>query len=260
MTTEPGSGVTSGQLTHEKLAEVFVALADTLVDDYDVVELMERLTQACVELLGATAAGLMIVDLRGSVQVMASSSERMHVLDVLQVQSDEGPCRDCVLTGAVVRVADLTKEAPRWPVFSPVALDAGFTALLALPLRLRTETLGALNLFFAQGPVLSEADQRIAQALADVATIGVLQQRAVHRGAVVAEQLQRALNSRVVIEQAKGMLAQYLQQSMDVAFTTLRTYARNHNVRLTDLASALATAGISPEDVALGRDYPPRLR
>ena len=141
-----------------------------------------------------------------------------------------------------------------------MALDAGFTGLLALPLRLRTETLGALNLFFAEGPVLSEADQRIAQALADVATIGVLQQRAVHRGAVVAEQLQRALNSRVVIEQAKGMLAQYLQKDMDMAFTALRTYARNHNVRLTDLASALATAGISPEDVALGRDYPPRLR
>ncbi|MDP9182294.1 MAG: GAF domain-containing protein, partial [Actinomycetota bacterium] len=201
--TTPSSGLPTGQLTHEKLAEVFVALADTLVDDYDVVELMERLTQASVELLGAAAAGLMIVDLRGSVQVIASSSEQMHLLDVLQVQVDEGPCLDCVHSGAAVGVTDLREEPQRWPAFSPVALEAGFTGVLALPLRLRAETLGALNLFFT-GSGLSEPEQRIAQALADVATIGVLQQRAVHRGAVVAEQLQRALNSRVVIEQAKG--------------------------------------------------------
>ena len=254
MTVDPGSGVRAGTAD---LAEVFVTLADTLVDDFDVVELMGRLTHACVELLGAEAAGLMIVDLRGSVQVIASSSEQMHLLEVLQVQSDEGPCRDCVQSGAIL-TADLAEAQERWPRFATLASTAGFTASQALPLRLRAETLGALNLLFRGAPPLSGAELRIAQALADVATIGVLQQRAVHRGAVVAEQLQRALNSRVVIEQAKGMLAQHLGQDMEAAFTVLRAYSRNHNVRLTDLASALAGNEVSPDDVVEGRGFPPR--
>lgn len=257
MTSDPGTS-SHDLLTRARLAEVFVALADTLVDDYDVVELMERLTQACVDLLGATAAGLLIIDLRGSLRVMASSSEQMHVLDVLQVQTDEGPCRDCVKSGTAVRVEDLATEIERWPRFAPVALDAGFSALLALPLRLRSETLGALNLFFANGPLLAEPDQRIAQALADVATIGVLQQRAVHRSAVVAEQLQQALNSRVVIEQAKGMLAQHLQTDMDVAFDLLRRHARNHNLRLTALAGALTSGEVLPADIDRAGGNPPR--
>ena len=255
MTVDRGSGARAGTA---ELAEVFVTLADTLVDDFDVVELMGRLTHACVDLLGAAAAGLMIVDLRGSVQVIASSSEQMHLLEVLQVQSDEGPCRDCVQSGAIVTVSDLSQAQERWPRFATLASTHGFTASQALPLRLRAETLGALNLLYRDVPPLSGAELRIAQALADVATIGVLQQRAVHRGAVVAEQLQRALNSRVVIEQAKGMLAQHLGQDMEEAFAVLRAYSRNHNVRLTDLASALAGGEVAPEDVALGRGSPPR--
>lgn len=258
MSQDPSSGSQQGQTGTANLAEVFVSLADTLVADYDVVELMSRLTGACVELLGASAAGLMIIDLRGSVQTIAASSEQMHVLEALQIQSDEGPCRDCVQSGQVVSSGDLSAEHERWPRFAAVASAAGFTASQALPLRLRSEVLGALNLLFADAPVLTGAELRIAQALADVATIGVLQQRAVHRGAVVAEQLQRALNSRVVIEQAKGMLAQQLGESMDGAFAVLRRHARNHNLRLTDLASALASGEVSPEDVAASRDVPPK--
>lgn len=247
MTQQPG-----GRAATAELAEVFVSLADSLVDDYDIVDLMGRLSTACVELLGATAAGLMVVDLRGSVQVLASSDEQMHLLEVLQVQSDEGPCRDCVRSGTMVNVPDLAEVHEVWPRFATVATAAGFTASQALPLRLRTETLGALNLLFSNVPVLTGTELRIGQALADVATIGVLQQRAVHRGAVVAEQLQRALNSRVVIEQAKGMLAQHLGQDMAGAFGVLRAYSRNHNLRLTDLASSLASGERSPDDVALG--------
>jgi hypothetical protein len=258
MTQLPGSGTTGRRAGTAELAEVFVSLADTLVDDYDVVDLMGRLTATCVDYLGASAAGLMVVDLRGSVQVIASSSEQMHILEVLQVQSDEGPCRDCVRSGAVVTVPDLSQAQDTWPRFATVASTAGFTASQALPLRLRSEALGALNLLFAGRPVLAGTELRIAQALADVATIGVLQQRAVHRGAVVAEQLQRALNSRVVIEQAKGMLAQHLGQDMDAAFTVLRTYSRNHNLRLTDLASALASGEVSPEEVSGRSGIPPR--
>lgn len=247
MTVQPGPGSRSAEL-----AEVFVDLADTLVDEYDVVDLMDRLARACVDLLGAAAAGLMIVDLRGGVQVIASSSEQMHLLEVLQVQSDEGPCWDCVQSGSVVVQPDLDQAGDRWPRFVPVARAAGFTGVVALPLRLRSETLGALNLLLVEGASLDESERRIAQALADVATIGVLQQRAVTRGAVVAEQLQRALNSRVVIEQAKGMLAQHLQKDMDAAFAILRGYARNHNVRLTELASALTVGEVTPAHVAKG--------
>jgi hypothetical protein len=258
MTLQPSSGSSVGGTNTADLAEVFVSLADTLVADYDVVDLMERLTHACVEYLGASAAGLMILDLRGSVQVIASSSEQMHILEVLQVQSDEGPCRDCVRSGTAVTVSDLEEAQERWPRFATVASTAGFTASQALPLRLRSEPLGALNLLFGNVPVLAGADLRIAQALADVATIGVLQQRAVHRGAVVAEQLQRALNSRVVIEQAKGMVAQHLGADMNAAFGALRAYSRNHNLKLTDLASALASGQMTPEEVSPERGLPPR--
>jgi transcriptional regulator with GAF, ATPase, and Fis domain len=232
-----------------QLTDIFVSLADTLVDDYDVVELMERLAQACVELLNATSAGLMIIDQRGSLQVVASSSQEMHLLELFQIQSDEGPCRDCVRTGAPVGAADLVRETSRWPAFAPAAIEAGFTALQALPLRLRSETIGALNLFFAGRPLLDEPDLRVAQALADVATIGILQQRAVHRGAVLAEQLQRALNSRIVIEQAKGVIAEHAKLGMDQAFEVLRKHARDHNLKLSDLAAAVSRGDISPSQL-----------
>jgi transcriptional regulator with GAF, ATPase, and Fis domain len=233
-----------------ELAEVFVTLADTLVDDYDVVELMEHLTQTCVDVLGATAAGLMISDQRGSLQVIAASSQEVHLLELFQIQSDEGPCLDCVLGGSAVIVEDLSKETTRWPAFTPAAQAANFQAVHAVPLRLRSDILGAMNLFFDEPVGLNARDRRVAQALADVATIGVLQQRAVHRASVVAEQLQRALNSRVVIEQAKGMLAQHMQRGMDEAFAALRGYARNHNRKLTDLAMALSTGEVQPAEIA----------
>jgi len=257
MTVESGSG-SPAALDTVQLAEVFVSLADSLVDDFDVVELMGRLTHACVELLGASAAGLMIIDLRGSVQTIASSSEEMHLLETLQIQSDEGPCRDCVDQGRTVTVPDLSAAQDDWPRFATVASSAGFTACQALPLRLRAEPLGALNLLFRETPPLAGERLRIAQALADVATIGVLQQRAVHRGAVVAEQLQRALNSRVVIEQAKGMLAQHLGLDMADAFAVLRGYARDHNLLLSDVASSLARGDVSPAVVSTDRQNPPQ--
>jgi transcriptional regulator with GAF, ATPase, and Fis domain len=240
-----GNGETFGQLT-----EIFVSLADTLVDDYDVVELMERLAHACVELLNATSAGLLIIDQRGSLQVVASSSQEMHLLELFQIQSDEGPCRDCVRSGVPVSAPDLAAAVDRWPAFAPAATAAGFTALQALPLRLRTETIGALNLFFAGRPLLNDRDMRVAQALADVATIGILQQRAVHRGAVLAEQLQRALNSRIVIEQAKGVIAEHGKLGMDQAFDVLRKHARDHNLKLSDLAAAVSRGDITPSQLS----------
>jgi GAF domain-containing protein len=240
-----GPGAPAGR--EHALADTFVLLADTLVDDYDVVDLLQRLVDACVSLLGSTAAGLLLVDQRGGLAVVASSSEETRLLEVFQLQNNQGPCLDCVRSGRAVVSGDLQLEAARWPLFVPAVSDAGFRSVVAVPMRLRTETIGGLNLFYSQPQELPPADQRIAQALADVATIGVLQQRLTHRSAVLAEQLQQALNSRVTIEQAKGMLAERDTLSMDSAFARIRRYARDHNLKLTDTALAVISGAISPD-------------
>jgi transcriptional regulator with GAF, ATPase, and Fis domain len=224
-----------------RLAETFVSLADTLVDDYDVVDLMDRLVTTCVDLLDMTAAGLLLTDQRGGLQLVASSSEEIRLLELFQLQNEEGPCLDCVATARPVAVADLADGRSRWPRFAQEALRSGYGSVYAVPLRLRQDVIGGLNLFRAPGPPLTAYGQRIAQALADVATIAVLQQRSAHRAAVLAEQLQTALDSRVVIEQAKGVLAQRGGVSMDTAYRALRRYARDHNLRLSALADHVVT-------------------
>lgn len=248
-------GAQSGR--ERALAETFVTLADTLVADVDVVEVLDRLTLACVELLAAPAAGLMLADQRGKLRVMASSSETTRLLELFELQNDEGPCLDCFRTGQPVSVSDLASERERWPRFACQAQAVGFHSVYARPMRLRAETIGALNLFHTAPGSLPEADLRLAQALADVATIGILQQRAILRGDVLAEQLQTALNSRVVIEQAKGMLAELGQIDMEEAFTQLRGYARDHNRRLSDLARDLVQGQVVVVEVLAGRGAVP---
>lgn len=227
------------------LADTFVMLADTLVDDYDVVDLLQRLTESCVSLLGASAAGLLLVDQRGGLAVVASSSEETRLLEVFQLQSNQGPCLDCVHTAAAVVSGDLAGETERWPLFVPAASSVGVRSVIAVPMRLRAETIGGLNLFYSRPQRLPAADERIAQALADVATIGILQQRQTHRSMVLAEQLQQALNSRVTIEQAKGILAERDTMGVDVAFARIRRHARNHNLKLTDVALGVVRGDIT---------------
>ena len=221
-----------------QLADVFVELADTLVDDFDVIEFLHVLAERCVELLGVSAAGLLITDQQGALQLVAASSERTRLLELFQLQTDQGPCVDCFRTGEPVSVTDLP-AAGRWPRFSAAAAEVGFAAVHALPMRLRDEVIGALNLFDTEPVELNSGTLRIGQALADVATIGLLQQRAIHRRDVLTEQLQTALSSRILIEQAKGVLAERHHLDLDTAFTLLRSGARSRSRRLSDLAQAI---------------------
>src|SRR3954454_15002167 len=222
----------------ERLSAAFVELADSLVADFDVIDFLHLLTTRCTELLDVTAAGVLLADPAGDLRVLAASSEQVRLLELFQPQNDQGPCLDCFRSGRQGNVAELSTAAPRWPRFAPQAQQHGYGAVTALPMRLREQVIGALNLF-SPAPGLGSADIRIAQSLADVATIAVLQHRANLKADTVVVQLQTALNSRVLIEQAKGVLAERLGVDMDQAFSTLRGHARTHNRKLSDLARAV---------------------
>jgi transcriptional regulator with GAF, ATPase, and Fis domain len=213
-------------------------MADTLVDDFDVVDFLHLLTERSVELLNISAAGILLTDERGTLQVVAASSERTRLLELFQLQTDQGPCVDCFRTGQPISEPDLS-IADRWPRFTVAAAEVGYAAVHAVPMRLRDETIGALNFFSVEAGTADAVTLRLGQALADVATIGLLQQRAIRRRDAVTEQLQAALNSRVLIEQAKGVLAERMQTSVDDAFAILRGAARSQNRRLSDLAQAI---------------------
>jgi GAF domain-containing protein len=223
------------------LSDTFVDLADTMVADFDVIDFLQLLTDRTVRLLAASAAGVVLADPRGELRVAAASSEEAGLVELFQLQNDQGPCLDCFRTGRPISAADLTGPDQRWPRFAHAAIQAGFRTVEALPMRLRDQVIGALNLFRAEPGPFETADLRIAQALADVATIGLLHERNVRRSETVAEQLQAALNSRVMIEQAKGKLAERYGIDMDRAFTMLRDYARNTNQHLTDVARDFVT-------------------
>ena len=221
------------------LAKTFVELADSLVADFDVVDLLTMLADRCVELFDVTEAGIMLVGADGDLRVIASSSNAMRVLELFELQAQEGPCLDCFRTRKPVLNQDLDTIEGRWPKFSVEAIEAGFHSVHALPLRLRDTTIGALNLFRFDRGTMGQPDIDAAQALADAATITILHHRAVIETNIVNDQLQQALNSRVLIEQAKGILGERLGLDMDQAFVSLRAYARAHNQRLADVAAAV---------------------
>ena len=238
------------------LAQAMVELADTLVADFDVVELLTVLADRCVEVLDVDAAGIMLVAPDGDLRLMASSSAAMRLLELFELQSEQGPCVDCYRTGQPVVNQDLAAVNGRWPRFAGEALAAGFRSVHALPMRLRGVVIGAVNLFHVEAGEMSEADVVAAQALADIATISILQHRGVLEAQVVNDQLQHALNSRVVIEQAKGIVAERNGLNMDQSFATLRSHARIHNLRLSDVARDVVSGTLTA--AALMR--PPRAK
>ena len=227
------------------LARTLVELADTLVANFDVVDLLSLLVDQCVDVLDVGAAGLMLAAPDGGLRVMASSNETMRVLELFEVQAEEGPCLDCYRTGQPVVNEDLETIDGRWPRFAAEALAAGYRSVHALPMRLRGTVIGALNLFHVDSGAMRPADIAAAQAFADIATIAILQHRAALEAQALNEQLNHALNSRIVIEQAKGMVAERESVDMDEAFFVLRSYARNHNLRLVDVATDVIAGRLS---------------
>ena len=225
--------------TDTRTREVFVELADTLVADFDIIDFLDTLAERVVELLDVAACGLLLVDQHGTLNLVAASTEQTRMLELFQLQTAEGPCVDCFHTGQAIDVPDLSAADARWPTFVPAARQAGFRAVHALPMRLRSDVIGALNLFGDTVLSLPEDALQLGQAMANAATIAILHQRAVWHIEVVADQLQAALNSRIVIEQAKGVLAERHNLDMDQAFAVLRSHARSHQHKLADLAFAV---------------------
>lgn len=236
------------KVSTEQLSKVFVEVADTLVGGFDMIEFLQMVTAHTSDLVDARAAGLLLANPRGRLQLMAASDERAQMLELFQVQADEGPCQDCYRLGKPVVNADLVGAADKWPHFAPRAVAAGYRSVHAFPLRLRDQVIGALNLFGTDPGDVDPSDARLVQALADVATIGLLQERAIREAEIVSQQLQVALNTRIVVEQAKGALAQIHDLTPDEGFGLLRSYCRSRHLRLSDVARAVVTdPGSVPE-------------
>jgi GAF domain-containing protein len=224
-----------------RLNAAFVLVADTLTADYDVVDLLHTLVVECTNIVDAQAGGLMLADGTGVLQLMASTSESADLVEVMQLAAGSGPCVDCFTSGAPVSVADIDRSGAKWPEFRTAALDQGFLSVHATPMRLRGEVIGTMNLFGTKRGGLSRRDADVAQALADVATIGILHERVAAESHVVAAQLQKALDSRILIEQAKGVLSEVNSLTMEEAFDALRGYARSHHLPLRAVAEGVTS-------------------
>ncbi|HUC35961.1 MAG TPA: GAF and ANTAR domain-containing protein [Acidimicrobiales bacterium] len=205
---------------------------------------MTVLVERCGELLDSAEVGLALTSPSGELRVIACTTERMRVLELIEIQNDQGPCRDCFRSGKQVLNRRLSDTADRWPTFTPEALEAGFSVVHALPMRLRSEVIGAMNVFSGEPKLLSERMVNLAQAFADVATIGILQERAIKDSSETAGQLQGALNSRIVIEQAKGVVAEQQSISVEAAFSLLRGYSRSHHIGLSDVARSVINGSL----------------
>lgn len=226
-------------MRQDQLLDVFVTLADTLVETYDLVDLLQTLVEKCQDLLDVSAAGILLAGESGELDVLASTSEASWLVEMMQLSAQAGPCIKCFTSGSVVSVPDISVSTPGWERFEASMREQGFAAVFAVPMRLRQTTIGAVNLFRAEPGDLDPQDLRAARALADVATVGILHERTLRESDAIREQLQLALNSRVLIEQAKGVVAYHRSISTDEAFALIRGYARSHGMLLSDVADRL---------------------
>lgn len=220
----------------DRLLETFATLADTLVDEYDVVELLQTLVDACRDLLDTTDAGILLANAEGDLELVVSTSEAIRLVEVMQLAAESGPCIECYQRGTRVSVPEIEAERSRWPSFAAVARSNGFDAIEAIPMRLRDTTIGTLNLLRSERGTPPASDLVAARAFADVATIGILHERSMRETEILTDQLQTALTSRIAIEQAKGVVSFTAGVPIDEAFTLLRTYARNHGRALSEVA------------------------
>jgi GAF domain-containing protein len=241
-----------GTSREARITAAFVTVADTLTTNYDIVELLHTLVEECSWILGTTAGGLLLADGSGHLQVMTTTSEAADIVEIMQLAADSGPCIDCFTTGLPVSVPDIGTDSGAWPEFRAAALAQGFRMVHATPMKLRGQVIGTMNLFGPKPTEVSVRDIAVVQALADVATIGILQERLIREGHLAAEQLHRALDSRILIEQAKGVVANSQSLSMDRAFEIIRTYTRSRNLTLRDVAEAISSRTITVESLLAG--------
>ncbi|POH65128.1 MULTISPECIES: GAF and ANTAR domain-containing protein [Cryobacterium] len=229
----------------ELLFDAFATFADTLVVGYDVLELLQTLVETCRDLLDVDSAGILLANAADKLEVVASTSEANTLVEVMQIDADAGPCLECFRTRAVVSLPDIDVGSSRWAAFCETARSQGIHSVYAIPLRLRETTIGTLNLMRNERGELNQYDIRAAQALADVATIGILQERTIRDASTLRDQLQKALSSRIIIEQAKGVVAETANVSIEAAFDLIRRHARSHQTSLTLVAQSLVTRELS---------------
>lgn len=239
-----GVAVPDGE-RESRVVRAMIEMADTLVDDYDVADLLHQLAGHCVELIDAAAAGILLTD-GTQLHVVAASSEQTRLLELFQLYVNDGPCLEAFRTGTMVTVEDFRATTDEWPQFVSAAVDQGYLSVQAFPLRLRGQTIGAMNLFGTEVGALTEADTLVAQALADTATIGILHERAVREAEVLGDQLQSALTNRVAIEQAKGILAQAGDLDMGQAFEILRSHSRSTSTKMSAIAHDIVLGILAP--------------
>jgi GAF domain-containing protein len=241
-----------GTSRETRINNAFVKVADTLTTEFDVVDLLHTLVEECAGILAIDAGGLMLADAEGNLQLMTSTSESADLVEIMQLAAAEGPCIECFVTGQPVSVPDIEQTGDRWPDFRKAALEQGFHSAHATPMKLRGQIIGTMNLFGSSSIEVSTRDAAVAQALADVATIGILQERLIREGHLVAEQLHSALDSRIIIEQAKGVIAQALSLSMPDSFAVLRTYARNNNLTIRSVAEQVSSRTMAVQSMLAG--------
>jgi GAF domain-containing protein len=244
----------------QRMTEVFVEVADSLIDDFDLIDFLQQLSVRCMELLDVAAVGVLLADQHDILQTMAASDEHTRLLELFALQHDQGPCVDCYKSGAARTNINLIdpKVTAAWPEFAARAAETGFVATNALPLRLRGRVIGVLALFQSDPDPLRHQDITLAQALADVATIAILQQRTLAHSELERGQLQYALTSRIVLEQAKGILAERWHVSVDEAFAAFRSYARAHHHQLGQLAHEIASGTFDTTQIPHQATAPPR--